>query len=189
MNIVGVYSFNRGKEVIEQQYATELNEIVAVIREVTSTSTRDRIGAEIHTPEHMSYQAGSLQQAFTREFQARHWQNGELTYAYPGTYYTSGYNPGVEPESASRKIDFIKNRLGVDLHLGQSEPPIYSGCANMTIFHNLGLIDIGVEIVPVKDLVDGMSPGVPYFEQFVWDLEARGVSDIDIPVLILGISL
>ena len=27
-----------------------------------------------------------------------------------------------------------------------------------------------------------------YFEQFVWDLERRGVSDIDIPVLILGIQ-
>lgn len=33
-----------------------------------------------------------------------------------------------------------------------------------------------------------MSTGVSYFEQFVWDLEARGVSNIDIPVLILGIA-
>ncbi|HIQ00710.1 MAG TPA: restriction endonuclease, partial [Anaerolineales bacterium] len=29
---------------------------------------------------------------------------------------------------------------------------------------------------------------VSYFEQFVWDLEQRGVSDIDIPVLVLGIN-
>jgi hypothetical protein len=29
---------------------------------------------------------------------------------------------------------------------------------------------------------------VSYFEQIVWDLEHRGVSDIDIPVLILGIA-
>jgi hypothetical protein len=27
-----------------------------------------------------------------------------------------------------------------------------------------------------------------YFEQFVWDLKQRGVADIDIPVLILGIA-
>jgi len=33
-----------------------------------------------------------------------------------------------------------------------------------------------------------MSSGVSYFEQFVWDLEHRGVADIDIPVLILGID-
>ncbi len=35
---------------------------------------------------------------------------------------------------------------------------------------------------------DEMSTGVSYFEQIVWDLEHRGVADIDIPVLILGIA-
>jgi hypothetical protein len=58
----------------------------------------------------------------------------------------------------------------------------------MTIFKNLGHIDAGVEIVPVKSFADEMSSGVSYFEQFVWDLKNRGVADIDIPVMILGID-
>lgn len=33
-----------------------------------------------------------------------------------------------------------------------------------------------------------MSTGVAYFEQFTWDLDQRGVSNLDIPVLILGIT-
>ena len=41
----------------------------------------------------------------------------------------------------------------------------------MTIFRNLGYIDAGIEIVPVKSFADDMSTGVSYFEQFVWDLE------------------
>jgi hypothetical protein len=53
----------------------------------------------------------------------------------------------------------------------------------------INIIDVGVEIVPVKDFADDMSTGVSYFEQFVWDLEHRGVSNIDIPVLILGIAV
>ena len=61
-------------------------------------------------------------------------------------------------------------------------------CAKMTIFAKLGVIDCGVEIVPVKAFAEEMSTGVSYFEQFVWDLEHRGVSDIDIPVLIFGID-
>lgn len=65
---------------------------------------------------------------------------------------------------------------------------VYNVAAKMTIFHNLNIIDVGVEIVPVKDFADDMSTGVSYFEQFVWDLENRGVSNIDIPVLILGIA-
>jgi len=42
--------------------------------------------------------------------------------------------------------------------------------------------------VPVKEFAEQMSTGVSYFEQFVWDLEERGVADIDIPVLIVGIN-
>jgi hypothetical protein len=58
----------------------------------------------------------------------------------------------------------------------------------MTIFHKRGCIDAGVGIVPVKAFADQMSTGVSYFEQFVWDLEQRGVSDLDAPVLIIGID-
>lgn len=61
----------------------------------------------------------------------------------------------------------------------------YNVAAKMTIFKNHGHIDSGVELVPVKVFVDEMSSGVSYFEQFVWDLEQRGVSNIDVPVLIL----
>jgi hypothetical protein len=65
---------------------------------------------------------------------------------------------------------------------------VHNVCAKMTIFKKLGHIDCGIEIVPVKALVEEMSSGVSYFEQFVWDLETRGVANIDIPVLILGVD-
>ncbi len=85
-------------------------------------------------------------------------------------------------------MDFIKEELGIEVQFGKYAFMVYSGCAKMTIFSNLGIIDMGVEIVPIKQFADEMSTGVSYFEQFVWDLENRGVSDIDIPVLILGID-
>jgi len=66
---------------------------------------------------------------------------------------------------------------------------VYNVCAKMIIFHNLNVIDAGIEIVPVKSFANEMSTGVSYFEQFVWDLETRGVSNIDIPVLVLGITV
>jgi hypothetical protein len=39
-----------------------------------------------------------------------------------------------------------------------------------------------------NSLTRQMSTGVSYFEQFVWNVEQRGVSNIDIPVLVLGID-
>lgn len=85
-------------------------------------------------------------------------------------------------------MDFVKDRLGVEVQFGKYSFMVYNVCAKMTIFRNLDIIDCGIEIVPVKSLALEMSSGVSYFEQFVWDLENRGVADIDVPVLIIGID-
>ena len=60
--------------------------------------------------------------------------------------------------------------------------------AKMTIFYNHNIIDAGIEIVPMKNMADQMSTGVSYFEQIKWDLQNRGVADIDIPVIVVGID-
>ena len=81
----------------------------------------------------------------------------------------------------------MKNRLGVEVQFGKYAFMVYNVCAKMTIFHNMGIIQAGIEVVPLKALADEMSTGVSYFEQFVCDLEHRGIANIDIPVLILGV--
>jgi hypothetical protein len=85
-------------------------------------------------------------------------------------------------------MDFVKERLGVEVQFGKYAFMVYNDCAKMTIFRNLGHIDCGVEIVPVRGFTREMSTGVAYFEQFVWDLKTRGIGNIDIPVLVLGID-
>ena len=98
------------------------------------------------------------------------------------------YTPPYLNKGAFREMDFVKDKLGVEVQFGKYSFMVYNVAAKMTIFHNLGHIDTGVEIVPVKAFASQMSSGVSYFEQFVWDLEARGTSNIDIPVLVLGID-
>jgi hypothetical protein len=107
---------------------------------------------------------------------------------YPTKYYRKGYDPKPLRKGAFREMDFVKDKLGVEIQFGKYSFMVYNVAAKMTIFKKMGIIDAGVEIVPVKDFADSMSSGVSYFEQFVWDLEQRGVSNIDIPVLILGID-
>jgi O-acetyl-ADP-ribose deacetylase (regulator of RNase III) len=75
-------------------------------------------------------------------------------------------------------------KLGVEVQFLKYSFMVYNVAAKMTIFKNLSHIDTGIEIVPVKALADEMSSGVSYFEQFVWDLEQRGIANIDIPVMI-----
>jgi hypothetical protein len=190
VKISGVYSFKDGKEVIEAEFASELQEIKQVIAAVDGTKHKTKVSREKTMPGRMLYEPGSLNRAFERVFEALNWQSKyKVPCEYPTEYYTPDYTPPASPTTASREMDFVKNRVGVEVQFGKYAFMVYNVCAKMTIFHNHGVIDVGVEIVPLKELASEMSTGVSYFEQFVWDLEHRGVADIDIPVLILGITV
>lgn len=88
-----------------------------------------------------------------------------------------------------REMDKIKNQVGVEIQFGKYAFMVYNVSAKMTIFAKQGIIDCGVEVIPMLSMAREMSTGVSYFEQMKTDLEYRGESDIDIPVLILGIDV
>ena len=188
MRIVGIYSFNQGKEVIEADFVTELREIKDGIAGVDATKHKTKVSREKTMPGRMLYKPSSLNKAFKREFGARGWRNYKIPAEYPTKFYTPDYKRPETVRGAFRDMDFVKNRIGVEVQFGKYAFMVYNVAAKMTIFHNQDIIDVGIEIVPLKEFADGMSTGVSYFEQFVWDLEQRGVADIDIPVLILGIT-
>jgi Restriction endonuclease BglII len=188
MIIAGVYSFNKGKEIIEKKYPELLKEISTVIDNIDAKKHINKESKEKTMPGKMLYSPISLNKAFKREFKKYDWESLRVKCDYPTEYYTSGYNPNATTRGAYREIDFIKEKLGVEVQFGKYAFMVYNVAAKMTIFHNLGHINMGVEIVPIKQFAKNMSTGVSYFEQFVWDLDHRGVADIDIPVLIYGID-
>jgi len=189
VRIGGIYSSKRGQEIIESEYETELHEIEQVIAGVAGTKHKTKISQEKAMPGKRLYKPRSLNEAFTREFSTRNWAKSKVFCEYPTDHYTADYTPSTPIAGAYREMDFVKNKVGVEVQFGKYAFMVYNVCAKMTIFHNQGLIDVGVEIVPLKELAVEMSSGVSYFEQIVWDLEQRGVADIDIPVLILGIAI
>lgn len=189
MNIAGVYSFKDGQRIIRAGYPLELEEIEEIIAAVDGGLYKTKISHEKTMPGRHLYSPRALNAAFDQEFSTRGWEKFRVACEYPSEYFLPGYEPETPAKGAFREMDFIKNRVGVEVQFGKYAFMVYNVCAKMTIFHKLDVIDVGVEIVPIKALASEMSTGVSYFEQFVWDLEHRGVSDIDIPVLILGIAL
>lgn len=188
MIIAGTYSFNGGREIVESKYASELREVEQIIAIVDSVKHKTKASREKTKTGRTLYSPRSLNKAFKIEFEKCDWHTHRVKCDYSTGYYTASYTFSHVSAGAFREIDFVKNRLGVEIQFGKYSFMVYNVCAKMTIFHNLGLIDVGIEIVPVKDFAIEMSSGVSYFEQIVWDLENRGVADIDIPVLILGIA-
>lgn len=189
MRIGGIYSFNRGKQVIETRFADKLQEVLAIIAAVDGDKHKTKVSREKTMPGKMLYKPGSLNRAYNREFEKRGWQKYKVLCDYPTQFYTADYEPTTRLRGAYREMDFVKEQVGVEIQFGKYAFMVYNVCAKMTIFHNEGVIEAGIEVVPLKELANNMSTGVSYFEQFVWDLEHRGISNIDIPVMVLGIAV
>jgi len=177
MKVVEEFSHKGGREFIREKFPREMDEIYQVISKVDLNSYKTKTSREKTMPGKMLYSPVALNKAFKSEFESLGWSSHKRNRIY------LPFGKG-----AFREMDFIKNRLGVEVQFGKYAFMAYNVCAKMTIFHNKGFIDAGVEIVPMKRMVDEMSSGVSYFEQIKWDLEARGVADIDIPVIIMGID-
>lgn len=189
MRIAGVYSFNNGEAELTKHYPNLLIEVNQVIKDIDSSKHKTKKSREKTMRGRMLFSPKKLNKAFKKAF-AKHgdWKTIRVPCDYPTTHYLKDYKIRSENCGAFREMDFVKQKLGIEVQFGKYAFMVYNVCAKMTIFHKLGHINHGIEIVPVKAFADEMSTGVSYFEQFIWDLESRGVSNIDIPVMILGID-
>ncbi len=189
MIIAAEYSFNRGRDAIDARWPHLLAEIEQIIGSLDASVHRTKQSKEATRQYQMLYSPSAMNETLKQAFAVSGWYKHRVAAQYPTQYYRPGYQPRPLREGAFREMDFVKERLGIEIQFGKYSFMVYNVAAKMTIFHNLNVIDAGVEIVPVKAFANEMSTGVSYFEQFVWDLEHRGVSNIDIPVLVLGIDV
>lgn len=188
---MGKFSLKGGEDFIKGHHKSLLDEVEQAIASIDSTQHQTKTSKEKTMVGHMLYNPRSLNAELRGFLKALHWAEHRIPCQYSTAYYTDDY---VAPVSAGRRsdpfreMDFIKEKLGVEVQFGKYAFMVYNVCAKMTIFRNEGLIDAGIEVVPVKSFADRMSTGVSYFEQIVWDLEHRKEADIDVPVLVLGIG-
>lgn len=182
MIIAGRYSFNNGEKYIEDHYPHLLKEVEAVISKIDAESCRlkkpqgkeanklKRIGAtHFYSPPH-------LNALFDLQFYKRGWDLKPRIQTHDPT--RDGY----------REMDFVKEKLGIEVQIGKYAFLTYDIVAKMVIFRNLGVIECGIEICPMNSMLPHLSSGIGAFEQVVWDLKVRGVMDHDVPVLLLGIE-
>ncbi len=174
MKVISEFSQKNGKKFISNEFPNELSEIYEVIEGVNLKDFKTKISREKTMPGELLYSPSELNREYKRRFNNLGWHEYRIKLPFGN--------------GAFREMDFVKNRLGVEVQFGKYAFMAYNVSAKMTIFHNHNVIDAGVEIVPMKNMADQMSSGVSYFEQIKWDLENRGVADIDIPVIVMGID-
>jgi hypothetical protein len=189
VRIAGRYSFNGGEHAVSSKYAVLLSEVEQAIANIDAVACKVKESEEKTMPGQLLFAPKVLNKEFKKQLFPLGWKSVRVPCTYATEFYEKGYRAKPLRKGAFREMDFVKEKLGVEVQFGKYSFMVYNVAAKMTIFSNLAHIDTGIEIVPVKSLASEMSSGVSYFEQFVWDLQTRGVSNIDIPVLILGIDV
>lgn len=170
---------------MEKHHRSELDEVKDVISSVAGSRLKTKISKEKTMKGKALYNPKALNKEFRNLLEERSWKTGKLARIQVKTFV-----PEISKEHKGfREMDAIKNSVGIEVQFGKYAFMVYNVAAKMTIFSNQGLIDSGIEIVPMLSFASEMSTGVSYFEQIKTDLEMRGVSNIDVPVLILGIDI
>lgn len=95
---------------------------------------------------------------------------------------------GKEKLHSFNQTDFLKNKVAVEVQMGKYFAVTYDLFVKHLSFYTGGLINVGVEIVPMKTMQKEMSSGPAWFEKEVHNVLRHGRTTPPVPLVILGIA-
>ena len=95
---------------------------------------------------------------------------------------------GLDPLMTSNETDFVKDRCAVEVQLGKYSFVAHDLHVKHLTFYQSDAIDVGIEIVPMKEMERQMSSGVPYFERDLFNMVRQGRSSPAVPIVLVGIQ-
>ena len=97
-------------------------------------------------------------------------------------------NREKEPIFSYNQIDFVKDKIAVEVQFGKYSFVAYDLFVKHMLFYSGGVIDLGIEILPTKKMQSQMSSGIAYFEGEMYNVMRQGRNNPPVPLLILGIE-
>ncbi len=95
---------------------------------------------------------------------------------------------GFKAYSTNNQVDFVKDRVAVEVQFGKYFSVAYDLHVKHTFFFLRNDIDVGIEIVPTKAMCLKMDTGVAWFENEVANVIREGRSNPTVPIVMLGIE-
>ena len=97
-------------------------------------------------------------------------------------------NNGAIPYRTYNQVDFVKDRVAVEVQFGKYFSVAYDLHVKHTFFYLMDEIDVGIEIIPTHDMMVKMDTGVAWFENEVANVIREGRSNPSVPIVIIGIE-
>ena len=201
MQIKARYSHLNGEEYLLVHRTQLWEEVKTVIAEVDAFACRTKVSKEktmrgktLFSPTDMNraFREG-LSQLGWSERRSTFWVTADEkilrgTYALPEDQQRQAIKEaGLTPIMSYNQTDFVKDRVAVEVQFGKYAFVAHDLFVKHLSFYVSDIIDVGIEILPMKELEREMSSGVPYYERDLLNVLRQGRGVPAVPLVLIGV--
>ncbi len=203
MRIADKYSHLNGEEYLLVHHRQLYQEVAEIIESLDAEQFKTKVSREKTMRGKRLYSPAALNYEFKRLFNIHQWQEERYNY-YVATDFALVQElstlsleeqkellvqAGVaKPIRSYKQTDFVKDKIAVEVQFGKYAFVAYDLFVKHLLFYSGGVINVGIEILPVKEMQSEMSSGVAYYEGEVYNILRHGRTNPPVPLLILGIA-
>lgn len=202
MRIAAKYSHMNGEEFLLIRREKLWREISDLIESIDTTDHRIKVSREDKTKRDVSfYSPTSMHRAFKEGLEHFGWKSERISWTtqneqmlrdaphmLPDEQMKAIATIGHEPILSYNQTDFVKSRIAVEVRFGKYSFVAHDLFAKHLGFFVLNAIDVGIEILPMRELEAQMSSGAPYFEQSLQNILSQGRGVPAVPLVLVGVA-
>lgn len=202
MKIAAIYSHLNGQEHILVHKPKIWAEVEEVIASVNAPACLTKVSKEKTKRGKMLYSPIAMNKLFKAELEGRGWSEARTSYwvtADQQLIEKTMHMPaedqrrellkaGIVPIFSYNQTDFVKDRIAVEVQFGKYAFVAYDLFVKHMAFFVGNQIDVGVEILPMKELQTEMSSGVGYYEGELYNLLRQGRGTPAVPLVLVGVA-
>lgn len=178
------------------------DEIVAAIQGIDANSFT-KISDAKATKGKVLYDQKALNKQFERILFPQNWKSVKTPYYVTSNIPTAREIAGIRdkedqkriieerghtPYSTYNQVDFVKDRVAVEVQFGKYFSVAYDLHVKHTFFFLRNDIDVGIEIIPTKAMCQKMDSGVAWYENELANVIREGRSNPSVPIVMIGIE-
>lgn len=202
MQIRAKYSHLNGYEYLRFRHPDLWDEVVDVIASVDAEACKTKVSKEKTMKGRLLYSPDDMNAEFKEGFGARGWEQRRHTFwvtsderLLRGVYGLAAadqrqriVDAGHEPIMSYNQTDFVKDRVAVEVQFGKYAFVAHDLFVKHLSFYVGDIIDVGIEILPMKELEREMSSGVPYYERDLLNVIRQGRGVPAVPLVLIGVT-
>ncbi|HRJ97966.1 MAG TPA: BglII/BstYI family type II restriction endonuclease [Fimbriimonadaceae bacterium] len=202
MRVVEVYSHLNGLESLQVHKPRLWSEIEHVIAGGDSHALTKKISREVRMPGRELFSPRAMNHAVGCAFRAKGWAESRTSYwvtrdarlirrtiNLPDREQRAAIEAeGQEAIKSFNQTDFVKERVAVEVQFGKYAFVAFDLFVKHMAFFVGDVIDVGIEILPMKELQAQMSSGIGYYEGELYNLIRQGRGVPAVPLVLLGVA-